>query len=161
MILFDSAANLTPLIAGSTSVVILLGITIIIVIIAIRRKRKGYVSLFVGGFFLVALIMRFHQSYGNHCRWKAAIRHIFGKIPSDRLFLPIIYAIIWWFIQFIWRSLKYYCITRLIMVLFFWGGVPFDNDFGLISLPLHYQEQLKPLFDWCSSHRGLILSSFE
>nr|XP_022292910.1 receptor-type tyrosine-protein phosphatase beta-like [Crassostrea virginica] len=32
---------MTPVIAGSTSVVILLGIAIIIVIIAIRRKRKG------------------------------------------------------------------------------------------------------------------------
>ena len=64
MILFDSAANRTPVIAGLTSAVILLGIVIIIVIIVIRRKRKGYVSLFVG-FFGLLLIMRFHQSYGN------------------------------------------------------------------------------------------------
>ena len=64
IILFDSAANLTPVIAGSASVVILLGFVIIIVIIVIRRKRKGYVSLFVGVFGLL-LIMRFHQSYGN------------------------------------------------------------------------------------------------
>lgn len=64
VILFDSAANRTPVIAGLTSAVILLGIVIIIVIIVIRRKRKGYVSLFVG-FFGLLLIMRFHQSYGN------------------------------------------------------------------------------------------------
>ena len=51
MILFDSAANRTPVTAGLTSAVILLGIVIIIVIIVIRRKRKGYVSLFVVGVF--------------------------------------------------------------------------------------------------------------